>query len=306
MRNRMRVFVERMARGQRKAQGIGRKMGKRLAAGVLAVTAGIMLCACGAKQSSAGASNRLEQIKQKGYIEVATEPYFAPNEFIDSTKTGDEQYVGADIELARYIADKLGVELRIVPLEFAAVLSSITEGKYDLAISALAYTPERAEAMTLSKGYYFAENEGYGFLVREEDMDKYPDAASFEDAVIVCQSGSLQEAYVTSQIPKCKEIKRVSATTDGFLMVQEGKADAAATYMGTARLYAEANPGVVIANDFMFEVDKNTEGTRIGMPKDEPELEAAINEIIDEIIESGQFEEWMEEYSEYARNLGIE
>ena len=76
-------------------------------------------------------------------------------------------------------------------------------------------------------------------------------------------------------------------------MVQEGKADAAATYMGTARLYAEANPGVVIANDFMFEVDKSTEGTRIGMPKDEPELEAAINEIIDEIIESGQFEEWM-------------
>lgn len=39
------------------------------------------------------------------------------------------------------IADKLGVELKIVPLEFAAVLSSVTEGKYDLAISALAYTP---------------------------------------------------------------------------------------------------------------------------------------------------------------------
>lgn len=292
----------------RRAEGIGKGMGKKVLAGGLAVMMTVALCGCGAGQTSGGAkaSNRLEKIKERGYIEVATEPYFAPNEFIDSTKTGDEQYVGADIEMAKYIADKLGVELKIVPLEFAAVLSSITEGKYDLAISALAYTPERAEAMTLSKGYYFAENEGYGFLVREEDIDKYPDAASFENATIVYQSGSLQEAYVTAQIPKCKEIKRVSATTDGFLMVQEGKADAAATYIGTARLYAEANPGVTIANDFRFEVDKSTEGTRIGMPKDEPELEAAINEIIDELVESGQFEKWMDEYSEYARSLGID
>ena len=112
MKNRMREFADRMVNGPRKARGIGRKMGKCLAAGGLAVTTGIMLCACGARQSSAEASNRLEQIKQKGYIEVVTEPYFAPNEFIDSTKTGDEQYVGADIELARYIADKLGVELQ--------------------------------------------------------------------------------------------------------------------------------------------------------------------------------------------------
>lgn len=70
----------------------------------------------------------MEEILQRGYIEVATEPYFAPNEFIDSTKSGDEQYVGSDIELAKYIAEKLGVELKVVPLEFSAVLSSVTEG----------------------------------------------------------------------------------------------------------------------------------------------------------------------------------
>ena len=37
----------------------------------------------------------------------------------------------------------------------------MTEGKYDLAISALAYTPERAEAMNLSNGYYFDDEEGW-------------------------------------------------------------------------------------------------------------------------------------------------
>ena len=279
-------------------------MKKRLMTGVLAFTMAAALCGCGAKEETK-AANRLDAILERGYIEVATEPYFAPNEFIDTSKTGDEQYVGSDIEMAKYIADKLGVELKIVPLEFSAVLSSITEGKYDLAISALAYTPERAEAMNMSKGYYFDETEGYGLLVREEDVDKYPDAASLEDAVIVAQSGSLQEVFVNGQIPKYKEFKRVSATTDGFLMVQEGKADAAATFITTAKLYADANPGVTVANNFKFVEDETTQGTRIGIPKGEEELTNKINEIIDELVESGQYEKWYIEYSEYTKKLGI-
>lgn len=280
-------------------------MKKTFLAGALALTvAAAALTGCGAKEE-AKTANRLEQIIERGYIEVATEPYFAPNEFIDTSKTGDDQYVGSDIEMAKYIADKLGVELKIVPLEFGAVLSSVTEGKYDLAISALAYTPERADAMNLSKGYYFDQTEGYGLLVREEDADKYPDAAALADAVVVAQSGSLQEAFVNGQVPKYKEFKRVSAATDGFLMVQEGKADAAATFITTAKLYAEANPGVTIANNFRFAEDEETQGTRIGMPKGEDELLAKINEIIDELVASGQYEEWYVEYREYARKLGV-
>lgn len=258
-----------------------------------------------AAETSGTGTSRLDDILERGYIEVATEPYFAPQEFIDSSKEGDDRYVGCDIELAKYIAEKLGVELRIVPLEFTAVLSSVTEGKYDLAISALAYTPERAEAMNLSDGYHFDEDD-YGLLVREEDIDKYPDPESLADAVVVAQSGSLQENLVNDQIPKYKEFKRVSATTDGFLMVQENKADAAATEIATAELYAAANPGLAIANNFRFEIDKSTSGTRIGIPKGEDELTAKINEIIAEVLDAGLYEKWYDEYSEYAASLGIE
>lgn len=278
-------------------------------AGMTALSLAAALSGCGQKSNAAAAAkpaNRLEEIIQRGYIEVATEPYFAPNEFIDSSKTGNEQYVGSDIEMAKFIAAELGVELRVVPLEFAAVLSSVTEGKYDLAISALAYTPERAEAMNMSKGYHFDKTEGYGLLVREEDIDRFPDAASLKNAVVVTQSGSLQEVFVHSQIPEYQELKRVSATTDGFLMVQEGKADAAAAAIPMARLYAEANPGVVVANTFKFAEDESTQGTRVGIPKGEEELTGKINEIIDELIESGQYDKWYAEYSEYARSLGIE
>ena len=109
---------------------------KKLFCLMLAAVMMASLCACSSKDE--GRANRLEEIKQRGYITVTTEPYFAPNEFIDPSKEGQEQYVGADMELAKYIADSLGVELQIVPLDFTSVLSSVSEGKYDLAISALA------------------------------------------------------------------------------------------------------------------------------------------------------------------------
>ena len=119
---------------------------------VMALT---MLSGCGeAKKESA---NRLEEILDRGYITVAMEPYFAPCQFIDPAKEGDERYVGSDVEFAKLIAEKLGVECRIVPLDFTTVLSSVTEGKYDLAISALAWKPDREQNMNLSNSYYTSD-----------------------------------------------------------------------------------------------------------------------------------------------------
>lgn len=258
--------------------------------------------------TEASGKSRLDEILERGYIEVATEPYFAPNEFIDPSKQGDDKYVGSDIEFAHYIADKLGVECRIVPLEFEAVLTGITEGKYDLAISALAYTPARAEAMELSKGYRFEdETVQYGLMVREEDLDTIKSADDLADKVVVCQNGSLQELFATQQIPACKELKRVSATTDGFLMVQEGKADAVVTEKNTAGLFITANSEahMAIVPDFSFIVDESTQGTRIGITKGETELLDKINEIVDEVVESGQYVKWYDEYTEYAKGLGL-
>lgn len=265
---------------------------------------------CSSSASASKAANRLEAIKERGYMEVATEPYFAPNEFIDASKPENEQIVGSDIELAKRIADTLGVELRVIPLEFGAVLSSVTEGKYDMAISALAYTSTRAEAMELSDGYYFNPNsKGYSIMVREEDADQYKSFDDFNGKVVVCQSGSLQEMYATTQMnyKEFGDFPRVSATTDGYLMVSEGKADGVVCAVSNAELYCAANPGLVVLSDVLqFETDPEFDGTRVGMPKGETELLDVVNEVIAELLESGEYEQWYEEYTEYAATLGIE
>ena len=263
----------------------------------------LALCACGG--GDAEAKDRLAEIKERGYIEVCTEPYFAPYEFVDPNKSGDEQYQGMDIELAKYIAEKIGVELKIVPLEFTAVQAGVIDGKYDLAISAIAYSPAREENMAMSKGYYFEDND-YGFLVREEDVDKYTSIESVKDAVVITQSGSVQEALYNDNIPECKEFKLVSSMTDGYLAVSEGKADVCVCSLGSAQLYADANGGLAIPS-FRFDVDPEMNSTRVTACKEGTEsLIAVVNECIDELIEADQMKVWFDEYAAYASELGIE
>ena len=57
-----------------------------------------------------------------------------------------------------------------------------------MAISALAYSPARAENMNLSQGYYFGDDD-YGFLVRQGEENVYNSAESLRDAVVVTRAG---------------------------------------------------------------------------------------------------------------------
>ena len=254
------------------------------------------------------AGGRLAKIKEAGVLTVATEPYFAPQEFIDPSKTGQDQYVGADMELAKPIAERMGVELEIVPLEFTAVLTSVAEGKYDLAISALAYTPARSEAMELSKGYHFSEDSSkYGLIIRTEDEDNIKAVGDLADRTVITQSGSLQEALMIENVKKYKEFKRVSSMQDAFLAVQEGKADAAMVEIENANLYIQNNPdcNMMVIPDVSFSLDKQYDGTRAAAQKGEIELMYFVNGVIDEVLESGQYNEWFDEYTAYAGELGI-
>ena len=275
---------------------------KKIFAIVLALAMILSCAACGGSSKAKG--DLLEEIKAQGYIELCTEPYFAPFEFVDPSKTGDDQYVGVDIEIAKYIAEKIGVELRIVPLDFTAVLAGIADGKYDMAISAIAYSPSRAEAMRLSN-VYKPNSGGYGFLTRAEDVDKYSSVEDLKDAVVITQSGSVQESLYNQNVKACKEFKLVANMTDGYLAVAEGKADVCICSTDSAQLYADANGGLAVP-EFRFEVDPNMNGTVVAMPlKGSESLLEVVNEAIAELNAQGKIDQWNEEYTAYAAELGI-
>ena len=254
------------------------------------------------------AAGVLGRIRDRRTLRIATEPYFPPQEFIDPTKVGSKRFVGSDIDLAQLIADRMGVTLEIVPMEFSEVLSSLDENTCDLAISALSFVPSRAAAYEMSKGYYFSENNsGNGILIRSEDQDKFHSIEDFSDKVIAAQRGSLQESLMAENFPGYKEFIRFKSTQEVYSALEDGKIDAAMVDIETAENYIEKEAGIqlILLPDFQFQLDEHYQGDRIAAKKGQLQLIYFVNAVIDEVLESGQYMEWYKEAEDLAQSLGL-
>ena len=254
------------------------------------------------------AAGVLGRIRDRRTLRIATEPYFPPQEFIDPTKVGSKRFVGSDIDLAQLIADRMGVTLEIVPMEFSEVLSSLDENTCDLAISALSFVPSRAAAYEMSKGYYFSENNsGNGILIRSEDQDKFHSIEDFSDKVIAAQRGSLQESLMAENFPGYKEFIRFKSTQEVYSALEDGKIDAAMVDIETAENYIEKEGSIqlILLPDFQFQLEEYYQGDRIAAKKGQLQLIYFVNAVIDEVLESGQYMEWYKEAEDLAQSLGL-
>ena len=273
-----------------------KKMKKLFCAALAAAMLMATMSGCGSSQ------NRLEKILESGKLVLATSPDFAPLEFEDLS-SGEAQYVGSDIELAKYIAEKLGVELEISAMDFSAVQAAIPSGQADIAISGFARTEERAQNMELSTPFNITEDGGQTVLVAKGQGANYTAAEDFSGLQIGAQNGSLQYNLVSSQLPEDVEIVPVGSLNDGVLMLETGKIDALASDLSNAELLLESHDGIE-TTDFMFEY--SSEGNVAAVKKGETELIEAVNEIIEEVNELGLYDQWKEEATELAKSLGIE
>ena len=273
-----------------------KKMKKLFCAALAAAMLMATMSGCGSSQ------NRLEKILESGKLVLATSPDFAPLEFEDLS-SGEAQYVGSDIELAKYIAEKLGVELEISAMDFSAVQAAIPSGQADIAISGFARTEERAQNLELSTPFNITEDGGQTVLVAKGEGANYTAAEDFSGLQIGAQNGSLQYNLVSSQLPDDVEIVPVGSLNDGVLMLETGKIDALASDLSNAELLLESHDGIE-TTDFMFEY--SSEGNVAAVKKGETELIEAVNEIIEEVNELGLYEQWKDEATELAKSLGLE
>jgi len=247
-------------------------------------------------------------IGQTGVLRVATEPYFPPQEFIDPDREGQERFVGSDMELAKRIAQRMGVALQIVPMDFSEVLPAVQEGKCDLAITALSFTPGRAAQVTMSKGYFYAEaGAGSAMLIRAEDAGEIAGIEDLKGRNIAAQAGSIQEALTAEHVQRYHEFRRLPQVQDLYDQLEAGDVDAAMVDAETARLYIESNPdcGLMLVPGVRFALEGQFAGDRIAARKGELQLIAFVNGVIDEVLESGEYVQWYAEAAELAAELGL-
>ena len=227
-------------------------------------------------------------------LTVATSPDFAPMEFCDVSKTGQDQYVGFDIMLANYIADELGMELEILPMSFDSCPTAVTSGKATLAISGFSWMEERAANYNLSAYYYAGDNETEQVIVTLKDKEgQFTTAEDFNAMKIGAQNASLQEQLCREQLPGA-EIVTVGDLSTALMQLKKGDFDFIAVAKGQADVFLANDPDVALSG-FEFNVDPKYVGNVIVLKKGNDEMTEKVNAILAKAEAAGLYEQWYEE-----------
>ena len=237
-------------------------------------------------------ANELEKIMGEKKLTVSLSPDFAPMEFVDTSKTGQEQYVGFDVSLSKFIADELGVELVVEPMEFAACQAAVQTKTVNMSLSGYAYTPERGENFELSDYYFPGDNDtDQGILVLASRKDELNTKESFSGKNVAAQNASLQMNLLTSQLPDAKPMAIIDLST-AVLEVISGKVDALCVAKSNGEAFIANYPELALS-DFLFTVED--EGNVVLIAKGETELLNKVNEILAKAYDSGNYKTWYDE-----------
>ncbi len=276
-------------------------MKKILKAAMIGLAAAGMLLAggCGsseAPKSQAGSSSQsalMQKIKKDGKLVVGTASGFPPYEFLDTSVKDRKKIDGIDMKLAEAVAKKLGVKLEVQDMTFQSLLSSITTGKVDIAISAINPTEERKKTVDFSHNYLEGKQT---LLVRKEDEGKYKSLSDFSGKKIAVQKSTIQEKLATEQIPNA-QIVALAKVPDALLELKQGKVDAVPVQNIVGGQYLVTNEDLSPTNIYF---EKYSGGSAVAVPKGSGDVVAVINEVIKENQENGNMDKWVDEMTKKA------
>ncbi len=235
-----------------------------------------------------------------GALTVATSPDFAPMEFMDLTKQGQDQYVGFDLTMAKYIAQSMGLELVIMPMSFDACQTAVYAGTVDMAISGFSWTEDRAQNYNTSDYYHAGDNEDEQVLITlASNGDKFSTAEGLKGAKIGAQNASLQQSLTTEQLPDSELVLFTDLGT-GVLQLKNGDFDCIAVAKGNGDAIIANNPEVAMAG-FNFVVDEKYTGNVILLQKGADALTEAVNAAL-----ASSKDQWDTWYTEAKAISGIE
>ena len=266
----------------------------------MAAAAALTMAGCGgsdqgAKSSAPPAQKEsalMQKIKKNGKIVVGTASGYPPYEFVD-TSQGDKKVIGIDMELARKVADKLGVKLEVQDMNFQALLSSLTGGKVDVAIAGINPTDERRKSMDFSDNYLPTEQK---VIIRKADADKYKKVEDLYGKTIGVQKSTTQEALAKEKI-KDARIVGLAHVPEVVLELKQGKVDGLVVEGIVGEQY------VIFNDDLMFSDIKfpnAVKNSAAAIQKGNEDVVAIINAVIKENTNNGNFKKWTEEYSKKA------
>lgn len=259
-------------------------MGRRgfLAGAGAVALAGLVGCS-GTEDRSASSADLLEEIQDRGEMVFATEGTWSPWTFHNE----DGDLTGYDIEVARGIAERLGVEATFAEGEWDGLLAGLDSARYDTMANGVSVTPERSEK------YDFTEPYAYNriVIIALEDSD----IASMDDLEGKTTANTLGSSYASLAESYGATNTGVDDFNQTIQLLQQGRIDATLNDEVVFYDYMGEHPdaGLKIAA-------VNEEPTHVAFPLRKEAATAslleAMNEAIADMRETGELEELSNEF----------
>ena len=236
--------------------------------------------------SDSSLDDLLSTIKERGYITVAMEGTWAPWTYHDE----DDNLVGFDVEVAKAVADELGVDVQYQEGEWDGLLAGVQSGRYDIMVNGVGYTEERAQAYTFSDPYCYNKT---ALIVRgdNEDIKSLEDL----DGKTTCNSANSTYQLIAEEYgANVLDVETLDGTLE-MVLAGTDRADATLNAEASFLDYMNAHPD---ANLKIVDYYPESEKVCIIMPKGDSSdsLKEAINSAIEKLRADGTLSELSNKY----------
>lgn len=275
-----------------------KKILKKSAAALAALTLTAALAGCGSTASSAATStdtaastaetsgeNELEKVKAAGKLVVGVEGTYPPFTYHDD----NGELTGLDIELGKALADKLGVEVEFQEAAWDSLLIGIDTERFDTVINSVSITDERAEKYDFSDPYYY---EARRVVVRADD-DSIHGPEDLNGKKIATNTTN---AFIPWYEEQGVEVVGVDTSGEAIDLLLSGRVDFVGINVPVLNAYLQEHPDAADKVKEAFVIPNSEDVIAIPVRKGEPEFLDAINAALAELREEGTLKEISEKY----------
>jgi len=246
---------------------------------IIALALGLtLLCAALAGCSGGSVMDKIEKNKK---VVWGTNAAFMPFEMREG-----EDVIGVDAEIAAAVADKLGVELVVEDMEFDSLISALDSGKIDCVGAGMTITEEREEQADFSTGYWTAVQ----VVTVAADNMTITSVDDLNGLTIGVQNGTTGDFVAEDLTDK---LMRYNTVVEAMQDLKNGNIDCVIADDLPSQAVVSQTEGLKILD--ITPSDEETYG--FAVKTGEEELLAAINEVLADMMASGEIDALVNKYS---------
>ena len=227
----------------------------------------------------------LQRVEESGVVRIGVRNDNPPMSFIDDSG----EWVGFDLELAEAVADELGAELELVPVDGTTRISFIESGQVDMSVASMNHTRSREEAIDFSITYFW---DNQSFLVR---TDTYTSIDELFGETVAANAGSSVidswNAYVSDAGGEASEIVEFDDKLAAMQALRDGAVEGYSEDNITLLALAAGDPELTLLPG-----GHNPVNFGIGVIENDSEWRDTVNLALQEVWKSGEYQQMYDQW----------